>query len=372
MKRVNHLLAVLSLAVLNAAAGPETQPSNTLTAECSVDIWGYNKVEQADVVGNADWRAELITALAGPARETLHVPTEALQQYLTVNTQRPTVELGQQRFLIAVDLDAAARPAAREFLDQVIAAIPGVIAQVNRDNALRSLPEDLKQATEKRDRCRAQLATITEALGGTIGDPSVADVRDEANKLDQQRDEATIQAAAMHAEQEQLAKEILRLGSAMHLAAANDPAAVELNKIVSIKQEQLQEVGEKYAANNPDFVRMNRDLTVQLAEARVQAIEREQAVEQANGGDLLADLRKRMVQIDIDLATTAARIDVINQRVHELTKAQSLLIQAQDVQAQLDQAAKAVQEITPQLDAAEEKLRQMPAPYIRIVPLEEL
>ena len=368
---MNGLLSaiMLVLSTMTATTAPATQPSNTRTAQCTVDIWGEGLGDvQSDTV---PWKAALLSALAAPAQGLLHVAPDAVQQYLDVHWNGADAS-GGGRFTLTVTLDDAAQPAAQEFLARAVAAIPDAIAATNREQVLQSLPDQARQLAQVRDDRRSELRSLTEEVAHVTGGPTVGNVKEEAGKLEEQRDESGIEVAAMHAEQEQVAKEIDRLEKEAHAAAANDPAVAELQKIVDLKQQKLQALANGMSEQNPEFVEKSRALKEEIAEARVTLLERQAAVEQASGGDLLTDLRKRMVMVDIDLAQSTARSDALAQRLRALAEAEEPAARAESVRSELEQIEAQIQALEPQLQAAEEKVGRIPPARVRIVPESEL
>jgi hypothetical protein len=367
---MNCLMSVmlLVLSAMTAATAPATQPSNTRTAKCTVDIWG----EGLGDVNHVPWEGALQSAMAGPARDLLHVSPDAVQQYLDVLTDPSSAPSAAQRFTLTVALDDAAQPAAQEFLAQAVAAIPDAIAKTNTDNMVQLAPMQMQQLTTFRAEYRAELRDLKETIVRIMGDPTVGNVKEEEGKLEEQNEESGIEVAAMHAEQEQVAKEISRLEAEAHDAANGDPAVLELQKIVDLKQQKLQAAQDGIGEHNPEFAEKSRPLKEEIAEARVTLLEREAAVEQASGGDLLADLRKRMVMADIDLAQSTARRDVIAQRLRALAEAEEPAVQAQVVQGELEQADAQIQTLRPELADREERARSIPRARVRIVPESEL
>jgi hypothetical protein len=361
---------LLVLSAVSATTAPATQPSNTRTAQCTIDIWGEG-ADARDQNNVPVWRAALLTALAGPAKDLLHVTPDAVQQYLDVDWQNSDAS-GMQRFTLTVTLDDAAQPAAQEFLAQAVAAIPDAIAATNREQVLQSLPDQERPLRQERAALDSELDSLTAEIDRVVGGPTVGNVKEEAGKLEEQQDESGIEVAAMHAEQEQVAKEITRLEAEAHAAAQGDPAVAELQKIVDLKQEKLQAMENTTSDQNPEFPEKSRALKEEIAEARVTLLEREAAVEQASGGDLLADLRKRMVMVDIDLAQSTARRDAIAQRLRALAEAEEPAARAESVRSELEQIEAQIQALEPQLEAAEEKLRRIPPARVRIVPESEL
>jgi hypothetical protein len=302
----------------------------------------------------------------------LHVAPDAVQQYLTVSRNGYDPNTGSQRFVLTVMLDDAAQPAAQEFLTQAVAAIPHAINATNKEQVLGSLPDQARQLTSMRQVDRDELSGLAGEIARVAGGPTVGNVKEEAGKLEEQQDESGIEAAAMHAEQEQVAKEISRLEAEAHAAAESDPAVAELQKIVDLKQQKLLALANGMSEQNPEFVEKSRALKEEIAEARVTLLERQAAVEQASGGDLLTDLRKRMVMVDIDLAQSTARSDALAQRLRALAEAEEPAARAESVRSELEQIEAQIQALEPQLQAAEEKVGRIPPARVRIVPELEL
>jgi hypothetical protein len=359
MRRLNYL-ALCALFTLIAAA-PATQPSNTRTAQCTIDVWGGRDV---------DWQDALLAPLAGPAQDILHVAPDSVQQYLLIQKQSSFGQPGADRYDLFVHLDAAAQPAAQEFLDRVIATLPRVINQARMDIYLQGMPQKLLAAQREYEMSIQKLDAIRQQVGIATSEMEKQDLIAKMQKLEEQKEESALEAASLHAEQDQMVIEVSQMEKAAVDAGTSDAAATELQKIVALKEDELHTL--PYAKDNPIFVEKSRDLQEQIAEARVQLLERQASVAQASGGDLLVDLRKRMLGADIDLAQASARAKALSERLDALAAAEPLVAQAQELRQEASLAQRAIQAIKPDLEERTARLRSAPPVDVRVVPESEL
>src|ERR1700723_1274856 len=135
--KLHYLFVILPVLMILTAA---TTRSGTRQATCVVDVWSNLDFSWSpgrftpvyDVV-----KAALCREMGPRAQEMLGIAPEALTEYLTFeptpDNYPPKSSLvgpgsGQpSRLTFALKLDDKAKSAAQEFLDQMIAALPGVI-----------------------------------------------------------------------------------------------------------------------------------------------------------------------------------------------------------------------------------------------------
>ena len=351
----------LMILILAGAAAPTTQVSGTRSAECDVQVWSSYQW-QPDL---SDFKMALLNKLSDPAHTILNVGPDALQQYLAVSYERNPVDSSVILHL-EVDLDKDARPAAKEFLDQIIAVMPSAIQNMENSGPTQ-MERLLDRLRGQRDFLQQQSRELKYELRDlNVLDPSADGVRDTAHKLEAERQDMLLEAAAAKAEQEAMAKAAATLSDQAAAKAADDEIAKELKNIVDIKEKRAEVLREAVRTGTGTPQDLD-DAEAQVAEARVQLLERREAVAQAAGGEVLGDLQKQLVNLQLHVAEVQARSAAINKAAESLLQADDLAQKAQDAARQIDELSEQINKASAALDSAQESLSGRPAPRVRVL-----
>jgi hypothetical protein len=345
--RVLFLLPVL---MVLTAAGPAT-PSGTRKAECVVDVWSNLDFRQGLYVGHPtyaydDVKVAICREMGPQAHEMLGIAPEALTGYVTFeptpgNDPQNSTTLGdgfsgpqRSRLTLSIALDEKGQPLAREFLDKMIALLPGVIDQLQRQDLVREIQ---KAKTE---------TGILRGMG--MNARTAGDISALIHDLDQQTLQMELDVAALSAERDVLAKTVAQINAEAAQKAQDDPVAAELEKIVSLKQSMLASLVALQKVGNASPGELS-NAESGAAEAHVQLLERREAVERSAGGDELGDLQKQLVQAEVNLAQDMARRNAIAKESIALNQALDLQTGRMgdttpplELQQQLDAIPKAV------------------------------
>jgi hypothetical protein len=369
MRFVPWAMIVLTAAVASGAA-PTTQISGTRSAACDVNVWSSYQWTPSLL----DLKLALIAQLSEPARTLLNVSPDALQQYLTIDYWRNTEVAiptpqgrvdGPVRLHLEVNLDSAAQPAAKEFLAAVVAALPSQIeAEQNGDTVQEKCREQLgdtqgqlMRLTDDIQSTRARL--IDEGLGGALEGVSQA-----VSKLYEQRQEMRLELAAAKAEQQALAQEILQVTKQAEEKAASDPIAQQMQEIVALKEKRAGELQQqmKNGVASPDQVDA---ALADAAEARVQLLERRESVAETAGGDVLADLRKQLAMIEVNLAQANARDQVLSDDSQRMRDADQEAEQAEQKKGEADRLAQQMLDLESRMQDLQQNAPHYPAPIVQ-------
>jgi hypothetical protein len=338
MKISRVLISFVGLAVL-IAAGPATQISGTENAACAVDI--SSDMEWLMPNSVASVQSGLHRALADKAKTMLGIAPEDLPSHLSISCGPLGIER-MGRVIITVSLGPDEPQMAKEFLDEAVAALPGAIYQAEMDPLKEQIDKTQKELTEESHESlhlrsvQNQLYAITQG----IADPSSDGIHSLARNLDQQKQSLTMDSVAMSAEQDELAKVVDRINTQAEQKAQDDPIAKEMDTIVKLKQHKFEYYTTQWKNGTASQDQVD-EANAQVAEARVQLLERREAVAHAAGGDTLVDLQKQMVQLEVNLAETKARLDAIDQQYSNISQA----VQQIDALAKMPHAEDVAKEI---------------------------
>lgn len=324
-----HLaLFLLPAMSLMAAAAPTTQ-SGTREAYCVVDVWANINAESVT--------RELLREMGPAAHDILGIAPDALQEYVIMeNIDRGNlaghtdlaamqnfVRMGQQRIILSVILDDHARPEAKEFMDKMIEALPGAIDRAQRgplEDQLDDIVRARQEIAEQEQRAK-QLTDYLRSVGLVGRTP--ADIQAMAKSLDDQKQSLNLDVAALNAERDVLSKAVDKINAEAEEKAAVDPVAKELETIVDAKEKKLDMMKSAYRAAAVPSTDL-ADAETAAAEARVELLERREAVIHAAGGDALADFQKQLVMVEVNLAQDKARLDAMETQLTSLNKALEL------------------------------------------------
>jgi hypothetical protein len=333
--RVYRVIFLLPVLMILTAADAAT-PSGTRQAKGVVDVrsnlnfeWNSDPSTSGTVCD--DVKAALCGEMGPQAHEMLGIAPETLAEYVTFeltpfsDPEKARV-LGQStgRLTLSIALDEKAQPLAREFLDKMIAALPGVIDHVQRER----LEQEMQRAMQARKELEQQKeqtkesAEILRKMG--LNGRSGADISALTRDLDEQTLHMKLDVAALSAERDVLAKTVAQMNADAEQKAHDDPVAIELQKIVDLREKKLELLQALQKVGGNQSATESSDAETSAAEAQVQLLERREAVERAAGGDELADLQKQLVQAEVNLAQDMARVDAIGKESDELNKALDL------------------------------------------------
>ncbi len=344
-------LILMSAALFLAGAGPATNPGGTRLASARVDVWsqldlhgqsmpgyvgGGNSRDSGDALDKV--RASLCRNLAFDAKKMLGIDPDTLQEYITlrpvmahdIREAMPTGQPGEPiRMDLELNIDDKAQPVAQEFLDKMIEELPHAINDVQRSPLQRQLEAmdlQVKQADADRQR-NADLNRELRNLG--IADRTPQGIQTLAHNLDEQRQQLTLETAALSAQLDALQNAVAKIVAAANSTADQDPVAKELQTIVDVKEKKL-EVLRSMSKTGQVPASDAADAEASAAESRVQLLERREAVVRAAGGDALADFKKQTVVLEVTVAQDKAKLAAIEEQSSSVNQALELATQLRD------------------------------------------
>jgi hypothetical protein len=149
-------------------------------------------------------------------------------------------------------------------------------------------------------------------------DALLSEVRETEHELR----ELDMKLVALNARETAITEQIARIGRATTQANADNPVVAELQKVVALKEEQVQRLLKEREAKK-DLVALDaavRDAQEQLALARAEVAKQSQQLAQAAGGNLLSDMNRSLLTSSVDMAEAEARRQFLRaslDQVHE-------------------------------------------------------
>jgi hypothetical protein len=252
-----------------------------------------------------------------------------------------------------------ARLIPEQFADRAAAALPGVVADLDNELLAKSREPDqeaMKNLQLQKDLTdselgmyRAQMAELGgELIQLGIYDEEPDDLHQLVQKLDEQRELAKIDRAAVAARRDALAETIDKLSAKAQDKADSDEIVTELQKVVTAKEEMVQhdqEASSKRLVSQADLSGAQAD----LAEARVRLLERKEAVARAAGGDALVQFQTELQNIQVNAAESEAK----DKAMDELAQS---FVRAQDISNQLKEKKQARDKLADQRVALNEEI----------------
>ena len=152
--------------------------------------------------------------------------------------------------------------------------------------------------------------------------------------------------AALHARQNALTEQIARIGKDLEAKAQQDPVAIELAKVVALRERALQAAQERSEAKLFSEQEV-RDVEEKLALARADLAKQRQVANQLAGGNLLADFNKEVVNLAVEIAEVEAQREAVRERAAQIHERKLLEL-----------ADRYDREVRPQLPLAEHAIEQ--------------
>jgi len=272
-----------------------------------------------------------------------------LSENQTVERHTPTTTALLRLHVIVERSVPDADGKARQLLDALCRRLEQVFSERSAD-ALGRRRDEMARAEEQvkqAERRVVQVQELQQKLYAEAGQTELSRAAVLANLQNWERDQQELEAklAALHARQNALLEQIARIGGEIKTRAQEDPVAIELQKVVELRERALAKTREqaKQALASDDQVAGGEE---RLALARAELAKQRQAASFAAGGSLLADLSKDVVSLATDIAESEARREYFRGR----------LAQARERKL-LELADRYEGEVAPQFKAAEQGVR---------------
>jgi hypothetical protein len=368
--------AVAIVGNLGAVFGAD-EPSGSRSAQCIVRI-----MSDPDMLPVG---AEMINSLLGstpvlgePAREILGSKAESIDDVVTVSFE--LLEHSQSRMglvltgSITVEVqEGDVRLAAEEFLAAICVrlerALQGVgeIDQRRFRERLETVDAELGRLKEQYELIRAKRQELLKQAGRD--DLSRARIENTINELEDTRQDIELSLAGAQAREAALTEQIAKVGQQAIETVEKSAVANELNKIVELRQKELDYAARMYDAGKVSQSDLN-GLQEELARARADLARYRESVSETAGAGLLAELNKELVTLSVETAQQEAQLVAIQQRLTEIRE-RGLLELAdryeREVELQMALSERAVRDLTEEQFELKETIRNLRMPEVVVI-----
>jgi hypothetical protein len=316
------LPAVIILLPCFAFAGdapPATAPSETRYAGRDLQITSNLGMET---------QQKLITAAASEVAKQLGLSPEQLKDSFRTHWTMFSQPDGT-RWTFTFSLPPAAKPVAKEFLDQLVTRFRESMAQAARDSKTRDLEQikpdleaaekRLAQAADKARRLREELRQVADRA-----DVSAAGIQSAVASLEEERQRLELDVLGKNARREALEEQIAVQSERAAKKVEEDPVMAELRKVVELREDQLKRLEEQHTAGMAPRADLDEAMA-RLAELRAKLLERRQQATIEAGGEVLATFNRELLTLSVDLREMNARLEFVNKRLDRLRQATELL-----------------------------------------------
>jgi hypothetical protein len=231
------------------------------------------------------------------------------------------------------------KPAAKEFMDGLVDALDR-FARADFDQQRRALVEPQErlrvEAMQRAQDAQQKLSTMRAKARAIAqrADVSSRSLAEALTRLEEERQKLELDVMGKTARREALEKQVAEQTAAVEKKAADDPVAVELQKVVEARQvrvTQLEELVRAKAASQAEV----QEAVGAVAEARAKLLERQRDVA---GGDAIAASTRELLALSIDLRELTARLDYVNSHLEALRSAAEIMDDAHTIEAELADA----------------------------------
>jgi len=234
-----------------------------------------------------------------------------------------------------VTLPETAKPAAREFLDELTAAIgKWASEQTNKQIRRPSLGRD--EAEARLEQATATARKVRNEISARAGraDATPATITSALTKLEDAKQTLELDQLAKRARAEALAKQLSEQADKIQAQVNSDAIVAELQKVVDARDERLDQVRrqQKSGLAAPPEV---QDAVATAAEARAKLLQRKRDAAAEAGGASLEALNRELTLLSVDLRELDARLEYVQKHLPGLQRAMDQLDSLERAQSDL-------------------------------------
>lgn len=327
-----------------------TQPaalSNTRSATRNVRVWTESR---PDVDGLTAFLYQRANELA-PA--VVRLPGTTAGEWFSVLPIAAAnwVELRMEVNLVA----AGARPAAKEFLDEMVTAVETFLRDDFRRWRLEQaepLEHARLDANRRLQEARARLSDIRAKMRqhADRSDVSGKGIADALTKLEEERQKLELDAMGKGARRDALERQVAAQSAAVEKKTAEDLIAAELAKVVEAREQKAKQMQAMAAAANASQADVT-DAIAHAAEARAKLLERQRDAGGEAGGEAIVLLNRELLTLSVDLHELDARLHYVRRHLDGLRSASDLADDAQAAETEWQEARAEWKSVTDELRA---------------------
>ena len=249
------------------------------------------------------------------------------------------VEFEPSTLLLACNINypqTGVRPAVREFLGELKAAIPDLVKEAYqhqlKDAVARSLEfqQRLRVCEETVGRLRDQLKQKT-----GWAEVSSERIKTDRAKLDDEKLSLELKRVSKEARRQALQVAVERLSDQAGEQFKKDEIARELLELVKLRDAALTRVKEMNGKGQASVAEVN-DAMAALSEAKVRLLERQRDLSAAAGGDALVAWNRELLTLGVDVQELKTLDDFLAKRLQALRDAAELMDRLRRAEAEAD------------------------------------
>jgi hypothetical protein len=259
--------------------------------------------------------------------------------------------------------DAQARPAAREFADQLVSDLQAFVKDARENRAKEEVnppKEELAAAREGYDKAVKGIKEFQFKLRDSTGrlDVSPQHIAESAARLDQERLRLEIDQAAKNARREALTAAVADASKRMAEKVKQDQVAAELAKVVASREravERMQKLAESGQVSREEIDRASEA----LADARARYLERQQQAAEQAGGDVLSGWNRELLGLTVDEHELGARLEQVQTRLKSMRALVDSMEDLRRMQEELERSRAALADAQQRLKRTMDHLKQI-------------
>ncbi|HUU99286.1 MAG TPA: hypothetical protein VM487_26430 [Phycisphaerae bacterium] len=277
------------------------------------------------------------------------------------------------RIQLEISEDAKVKPAAEELLAKICERLTAAVASLSEPER-EQLDREMVAADEGLERAERRLAELVRVRrdlweAAAAADLPRADILDTIKHYEEEALSIEFSLAGLKARSEALTEQIAKIAQQMQAAPGTDPVAAELEKVVAVRERELEFRRVQQAAAVLSEREVGQAIE-NLALAKAELAKQRQAIAQAAGGDLLAEFNRDLVKLSIETAELEGRREFLQVKLAKV-KERDLLELAdrfeREVSLQLALAQTGVQAATERRDAVRHQLSTFRPPMVTVI-----
>ena len=269
--------------------------------------------------------------------------------------------------------DSDMYPVAEELLARICMRL-SMAVRTMADPEREQLDREMAAADEGLERAERRLAELVRVRrdlweAAAAADLPRADILDTIKHYEEEALSIEFSLAGLKARSEALTEQIAKIAQQMQAAPGTDPVAVELEKVVAVRERELQFRLHQQVAEVVSEREVGQAIE-NLALAKAELAKQRQAIAQAAGGDLLAEFNRDLVKLSIETAEMEGRREFLQVKLAKVKKGDLLELAdrfEREVSLQLALAQNGVQVATERRDAVRHQLSTFRPPTVTVI-----
>jgi hypothetical protein len=237
------------------------------------------------------------------------------------------------------------------------------------ENLLKEKQESEQLAQRRYDTARVKLGAA-ENLAAKL-DLSPQNVPAEIKSLEEQKRSWSLELTGKQARQKAIAEVVADLRARAQANLQDDPMTKELEKIVGLREKQLSLLQGQLKLGLVGATDVGA-AEIALSEAKIQLLQRREALARALGADSLGKLNAELLTLSIDTAEMAARLKAVSERLEPLRQLAPQVDSYERIKSnELPRAEMQLEKARAESEAQEKQFSRLKQPTITLVAPEQ-